>query len=132
MNFASAAIVITLQNSVLEHFLVKTMARPCTLKILVWLLLGVETVEGLITPTVGYREFQAAARARAVEEKASEMEAIKQNLRGMGDTEATSERVEVMVEIILEISEPDEVRVNILENVKQESVSITADSTMNL
>lgn len=52
MNFASAAIVITLQNSVLEHFLVKTMARPCTLKILVWLLLGVETVEGLITPTV--------------------------------------------------------------------------------
>lgn len=60
------------------------------------------------------------------------MEAIKQNLRGMGDTEATSERVEVMVEIILEISEPDEVRVNILENVKQESVSITADSTMNL
>lgn len=80
----------------------------------------------------GDREFQAAARVRAAEEKASEMEAIKQNMRGTGVTEATSEGDEAVVEIILESPEPDEVRVNIPGNVQQESASIAADSTMDL
>ncbi|POS81988.1 hypothetical protein EPUL_005910, partial [Erysiphe pulchra] len=60
------------------------------------------------------------------------MEAIKKNMRGTGDKDATSERGEAVVVTILESPEPDEVRVNIPENIQQESVSITADSTMDL
>ncbi|POS81735.1 hypothetical protein EPUL_005617, partial [Erysiphe pulchra] len=68
----------------------------------------------------GDREFQAAARVRAAEEKASEMEANKQNMRGTGDKDASSERGETVVVTIPESPEPDEVRVNIPENVQQE------------
>ncbi|POS83837.1 hypothetical protein EPUL_004284 [Erysiphe pulchra] len=66
----------------------------------------------------GDREFQAAARVKAAE--------------GTGDKDATSERGGAVVVTILESPEPDEARVNIPENLQQESVSITADSTMDL
>ncbi|POS84447.1 hypothetical protein EPUL_002935 [Erysiphe pulchra] len=94
---------------------------------------GAPTKEKLkIYRQAGDRDFQASARVRAAEEKAFKIEAIKQNLRSMGDIEATSERGEAVVVTILESPEPDEVRVNTPENVQQESVLITADSTMDL
>lgn len=60
------------------------------------------------------------------------MEALEQTTRGAGDMDAELETREVMVVTIPESQEPDQIRINTLEKVQQESVIITADSTVGL
>lgn len=98
---------------------------------------GAPTREQLkIYRQAGDREFQAAIRARAAEQKASELEAAFLETEKAGDTERIiDEDVEVDNATVIRVPESPEPSQESLEtqgDIQQGSVNLTADSTMEL